>query len=460
MAEYQNTREIALEIIIQVMEQDKPSHLIIRQALDKYDWLEREKKAFISKLSMGTIERCIEMDAVLDSYSSVPVRKMKPFIRCLLRMSVYQILYMDRVPDSAACNEAVRMAAAHSFGRLKGFVNGVLRTIVREKNNDTIKYTSEYSGIAVRYSTPDWIIDMCREAYGEPAALQMLEYMTDSAGNASGVTFRCLASVRPPEESRRLLEEDGVAAEWDADIPNVLHAAGALDSIGALRAVSDGSVLVQDKSSMLCALAVAPERGSTVIDACAAPGGKSIFLADFMEGSGTVCSFDVSEQKCAQLSENVRRTGLGNIRISVKDALVYDAALEGAADYVLADLPCSGLGILGKKGDIKYKMTPQRQEALVALQRRMLSVLARYVKPGGVLVYSTCTIHPSENTGNAEWFLERHPAFAPESLVPYLPERYHCESARRGYLQLLPGIDGTDGFFFARFRKEAGTHGA
>jgi 16S rRNA (cytosine967-C5)-methyltransferase len=206
-------------------------------------------------------------------------------------------------------------------------------------------------------------------------------------------------------------------------------------------------------AGMLVAEAADPKQGDTVIDICAAPGGKSLHIADKMSGFGMVEARDISEEKVKLISENAARSDLINVHPIVMDALTFDAASEGKADIVICDVPCSGLGVIGRKPDIKYRVTPSKIQELVELQRRILHNAASYVKPGGVLIYSTCTVSREENQENVEWFKANYP-FRAESLNPYLPRELWRLTTQEGYLQLMPGIHESDGFFLARLRRD------
>ena len=212
-------------------------------------------------------------------------------------------------------------------------------------------------------------------------------------------------------------------------------------------------MVVQDVSSMLVAEIANPQKGDYVIDMCAAPGGKSLHMGDKMEGYGTVDARDVSQYKVSLIEENIHRTGSINVQARVQDATVFDVESECKADIVLADVPCSGYGVIGKKPEIKYRSTAQKEEELVILQRTILDKAAEYVKPRGVLIFSTCTVAKEENEENMMWFMNNHP-FKLESIDEYIPEELHSETTALGYLQMLPGVHGTDGFFIARFRRK------
>lgn len=437
-----NSREVVLDILMEILEKGNLSHLILKQALEKYQYLEKQDRAFITRITEGTLEYLIQIDAVINRYSKVKVGKMKPVIRTIMRMSVYQLLYMERVPDSAVCNEAVKLAKKRKFQGLTGFVNGVLRNISREK--ETIKFTSP----AERYSIPQWMFSLWEKSYGKETA----EKISASFLEDRPLTVRCNTSRAPIEKIVESLEAQGICVEISTISPTVLQISG-YDYLDTVEAFAEGYITVQDTSSTLVGLVAAPNPGNLVLDVCSAPGGKSMHVADLMAGTGMVESRDLTEYKISLVEENIARCGFSNMRTCVWNATVLDPNMEGKADIVLADLPCSGLGIIGKKPDIKMRLQEEELHELAALQRKILSVVSRYVKPGGVLVYSTCTINPEENEGNALWIEENLP-FKKKEIASVLPEalKNDCVDNR---IQLLPGIHPCDGFFIAAFEREA-----
>lgn len=434
-------RELVLDILMEVLEHNGHSHVVLRQALNKYQYLEKPERAFISRVTEGTLEYLIQIDYILNEYSKVKVNKMKPLIRNLMRMCVYQILYMDRIPDSAVCNEAVNLAVKRKFQGLKGFVNGVLRTIVREKNNLTFPDDS------IRYSVPKWLYEMWKEKYDEETLRRMLQSFLEN----SRLTVRCNLYKASREQIVASLQQQGVTVTVTEYIPEMLHLKD-IDYLEQLEAFNNGWIQVQDVSSALVGKAANPRVGDYVIDVCGAPGGKSLHIADLLDGTGHVDVRDLTDYKVQMIQESIERTGFTNIKPKVWDALIFDETSAEKADVVIADLPCSGLGIIGKKPDIKQKMTPEILEELAGLQRDILKVVQQYVKPGGILIYSTCTISKQENEDNAAWFL-REFAFEPVNLQGRLGEKLKEESEKAGYVQLLPGIHPCDGFFLVAFKK-------
>jgi 16S rRNA (cytosine967-C5)-methyltransferase len=255
-----------------------------------------------------------------------------------------------------------------------------------------------------------------------------------------------------PDELKEILESDGVFVETGAYLSYAFHI-GNYNYLNDLNAFHKGYFQVQDESSMLVGAVSGIREGDYVIDVCAAPGGKSLHAADILRSTGHVSSRDVSDYKVNLIADNINRLGYTNITAKVQDALILDQESIEKADVLLADLPCSGLGIIGKKPDIKYNVTKEKQKELVRLQRDILEVVHQYVKKGGTFIYSTCTINPEENIENVRWFMKEY-HFQAESLNPYLPEILWSDTTKEGYLQLIPGIHQCDGFFIARLRRE------
>lgn len=431
-------RELVLGILLEVTEKGEYSHLVLRSVLEKYQYLEKKERAFITRLTEGTLERMIELDYILNQFSKVKVKKMKPVIRNIMRMAVYQIKYMDTVPDSAACNEAVKLAVKKGFVNLKGFVNGVLRSVVR--GIDSISYPKETDSAAylsVTYSMPEWIVRKWLGTYDYVTVEKMLQGFLEE----KPTTIRINPAKMEKEELIASLTAAGVKVEEHEYLPYALQISG-YDYLADLNSFREGAFSVQDISSMMVAQIASPQEADMVIDVCAAPGGKALQMAEMLHGTGQVIARDLTDYKVGLMRENIARLGLENISAQVWDATVFDESLVGKADIVIADLPCSGLGVIGKKTDIKYKMTEDTQKELVQLQRKILSVVQNYVKPGGKLIYSTCTINAEENEENARWFLAQHANFQ------------NLQIEGRESLQLLPGIHKSDGFFIAAFRKE------
>lgn len=444
-----NLREVILEILLEINEEEEYSHVAIRRALDKLQYLPRQERAFLTRVCEGTTEYRLQIDYIINQFSSVKVEKMKPVIRNILRSAVYQMRWMDSVPDSAVCNEAVKLAQKKGFYNLKGFVNGVLRNIMRSKNQlhfPSKEQLPEY--LSVVYSMPRWLVERWLDQFGaEITEIMLADFLKERP-----TTVRCRQYMMNQTVAIRSMEEQGVHVERAPYLDYAYYISG-YDYLPAVESFFLGRIQPQDVSSMLVGEVADPEEGSYCIDLCAAPGGKSLHLADKLKGTGRVEARDVSQYKVEMIRENIERSGMENIYARRKDALVMDPADQGVADLVLADVPCSGYGVIGHKTDIKYKMAPQKEADLVMLQRKILHNAAQCVRPGGTLIYSTCTINPLENEENVRWFLENYP-YEAESLDSRLPRELHSETTAKGWLQLLPGVHKCDGFFLARLKRK------
>ena len=443
------TRELVLGVLLEVTRDGEYSHISLRNVLTKYQYLDKRDRAFITRVVEGTLEHMIEIDYIINQFSKVKVNKMKPVIRNILRSAVYQLKYMDSVPNSAACNEAVKLATKKGFASLKGFVNGVLRNI--ERNLDNITYPDEANlleYLSVKYSMPEWILQKWLAQYDR----ETVETMLADFQMEKPTTIRVNRNVMTKNELIESLENQGVHVENHPYLSDALWITS-YDYLADLESFQKGAFHVQDISSMLVAHLANPQEGDTVIDVCAAPGGKSLHMAELLQGTGHVEARDLTEYKVNLIWDNIERSGMKNIEAVRQDATVFDEESVETADIVVADLPCSGLGVLGKKTDLKYKMTEQIQSDLVELQRDILSKVKSYVKPGGTLIYSTCTIHEAENVGNVEWFLSENKDFKLVSVKEDLCEEISRSVVNEGCLQLLPGIHKSDGFFIAKFKK-------
>lgn len=437
-----NLRAVVLDILLEVSEHHNFSHLVLNQALTKYQYLDKSQRGFITRVAQGTIEKKIELDYCINQFSKTPVNKCKPVIRCILEMSVYQLLYMKNVPQPAVCNEAVKLAGKRGFAQLRGFVNGVLRNIARGLMEITYPDESKepYKYLSVKYSMPEWILDLWKKAYDYETIVDILEGFSQD----KKTYIRCNTSLKSPDEIRELLEMEGCTVKEVEGLSYAYEISG-YDYLADLSSFQDGLYQIQDISSMRAGEIANPQHSDYVIDVCAAPGGKSVQASLKMyenavkEGTwvtGTVDARDVSDLKVGLIEQNIERLNLSNINTKVWDARKTDDSCIGKADIVIADLPCSGLGIIGRKPDIKYQASQEKLSELVALQREILAVVCEYVKPGGYMVYSTCTINPEENEENADWLCEQ---FGFEKCMDYV--------------QMLPGKEAFDGFFVAKLRK-------
>ena len=448
-----NEREVVLDMLLSLRE-GKLSHTILKDTLDSYLYLDKSSRGFITRLYEGTIEKRLYLDFIIDGYSKTPVKKMKPIIMLLLEMAVYQLFFMDRVPDSAAINEAVKLAKKRGLTGLSGFVNGVLRNITRnkenialpDKNKDLIQY------LEIKYSTPKAVVEHFINDYGSEKTEEILEAFEEKKPLVARAT-------KNREELIKKLDAEGVRVSTDTIFSESVRILE-LDSLSYLESFEEGDFVIQDESSQFIGKIVDLPKGARVLDLCAAPGGKSLLFAE-MEEVDEIISCDISESKTELIEENVRRIGVSKIKTKVNDASLYNPDFMDGFDLVICDLPCSGLGVMGRKRDIKYNVTEDKIRELAKLQRTILENAVRYVKKGGRLIYSTCTMTKAENEENFT-FISEFKGFSAvdfsDKIRGYV-DRYKdgerlVNEAKKGFIRLFPGELGTDGFFISEFMRE------
>ena len=440
-----NARRLALDVLTDVREKGAYASLALGERL-RAAHLSPEDRRLATGLVYGTLENQLQIDYALDRLMDHPTRE--PVQRDILRMGAYQILFLDRVPDSAAVDEAVKLTRAMGMEAACGFINAVLRNLSRGKDEiawpdreaDPVAYLS------VMGSMPRWLVEKLVAAYGPEEAGRVILYREEEHPVCVRPNFTRLSDA----EFEALLQEKGWRAERGlAPHAWLIYGAGDLAADADYRA---GRFSIQGQSSMLAAEALEARPGMKVLDACAAPGGKSAYLCEQMQLTGRVYAWELHEKR-AQLLEGVRRRlGLDNLRISVRDALDFRPDLEGALDGVLLDAPCAGLGVLSQKPDIKLRLKEEDIPAIVDTQGRLIDTVCRYVRPGGALVYSTCSLLPEENADRVRAFLQAHPNFTLEPLPTSFPAELRERQTACG-LQLLGCRDGVEGFFIARMRR-------
>lgn len=442
-------RETALKIIYDIDEKGAYSNIALNKYLEAYE-LKDVDKAFITELVYGTVKWRLSIDWIIRQFSSIRLKKISPWILNILRLGVYQLLYTDRIPESAAVNESVNLAKKYGHGGSVGFANALLRAVSRGRN--TIRYpdqereTLQY--LSVRYSYPEWMVSRFLELYGR----EFTEELLDSGNQVPGMSIRVNTLKTTRDKLAAQLEEQQVEAVPGKYAPEALVLKNA-PAITRWDTFKNGEFQVQDESSMLVGRVLDPKPGELVIDACSAPGGKATHLAQLMENRGRVLARDVHIHKIKLIEDAAQRLGLNIIETEVFDATVPDERYAGKADRVLLDAPCTGLGIIRRKPDIKWARDTAEVGEIVQLQRKLLESVSRLVKPGGILVYSTCTVLPEENSDQAAWFIKEHPDFELDDIRPMLPDTLADRLEQNAMIQLFPNRDGIDGFFIAKFRK-------
>ena len=432
-----NLRVIVFDSLMECLKNGRKSHILIKDVLDKYDYLDNTDKNFIKKLFEGTIEKMITLDHVLDECSSKPMSKCKFEIKLILEMAAYQILFMDRVPDSAACDEAVKLCKKKSREELSGFVNGVLRALVRRKDEllkfDSIEPLS--TRMSVKYSIPEWIVSM------------MIKEIVGKDPVKADKFFKALTDKRPTVV--RITDKDkesDILSKWDEKKINYVKSEKSErvyrlcdhGSVSEIPGFGEGLLYIQDESSMMAvkeAVSFCPN-AKTMLDLCSAPGVKGIYALELLGRDAEGILADVSEEKVALINDNLQRLNIKNATSVINDATILKEEFIDRFDMVIADVPCSGLGVISRKSDLKYNISNEGMAEICKLQKEIIDKAMGYVKKEGILLYSTCTLHKAENEKMRAYILDKG--------------EFELLSEKR----LCPDSDDTDGFFFAVFKKQ------
>lgn len=442
-----NTREIALKILIEINEKGAYSNI----ALNKYMNLDisRIDESFSRKIVYGVLENRLYLDWIISKISKIKIKKIDSTILEILRIGVYQIIFMERIPDSAAVNESVKLSKKYSHSGSVGYVNGVLRNIVRNKKKIRkvdIKDPIEY--ISVKYSHPKWIIKRWLNEFGEEFTLKLCE-----ANNGKvNLNIRTNTLKVDRETLKNILKNKGY---------NISETKYAIDGliienpyrITNINEFKNGLFTIQDESSMLVSQIMDPRKNSTLIDVCSAPGGKTTHMAQYMENKGKIIGRDIHKHKFKLIKDNYTRLGIDIIKTEVFDAMNLDESLLSKADYVLVDAPCSGLGLIRRKPEIKWNRNQENIEKIKEIQNKILINASKYLKSGGILIYSTCTIGKEENVGIVKKFLKENNDFKLMGFDSLLDSKENIKTAKDGYIELFPHIHETDGFFISKMQK-------
>ncbi|MBJ6363306.1 16S rRNA (cytosine(967)-C(5))-methyltransferase RsmB [Paenibacillus sp. GCM10012307] len=447
-------RDIALDTLRRVETDQAYSNLQLNRALQEAQ-LSRADAGLATELVYGTIQRQGTLDYWLGKFVAKGLDKLEPWVRQLLRMSVYQLVYLDRIPPHAAVNEAVQIAKRRGHAGIAGMVNGVLRNMLRRRNELVIpEGLAPADRMVLEYSHPKWLVERWIRAYGEETTEAMCA--SDNEPPHASIRVNRLRATR--EELLARLREQELSASPSELAPQgiVVERGGNLADTPSFR---DGLWTVQDESSMLVAEAADPQPGMQVLDCCAAPGGKTTHLAEKMNDEGRVFANDLHPHKLKLIEEQAERLGLSCIRTMSGDAgELAEHFAPGSMDVVLLDAPCSGLGVIRRKPELKWNKTPKDIAAIANIQHRLLGSCSKLVRPGGVLVYSTCTVERKENEEQVERFLQDYSEFEldtqwPEAVLASLKAKGAIGDDFGGMVQLLPHQAGSDGFFIARLRR-------
>jgi 16S rRNA (cytosine967-C5)-methyltransferase len=442
-------RDIALDVLNRVEEHQSYSNLELKHVLDREE-LRAPDAGLVTELVYGTIQRRLTLDTALDRF--IRGKKVQTWVKNLLRLSLYQIRFLDRIPDRAVVHEAVEIAKRRGHQGIASMVNGVLRNALRSPDLwDKLGSGDDAARLSIEQSHPEWLVRRWAGQYGIEETRRILE--SNNRPPRTSIRVNTLKSTR--DELLGKLREQFSAVEPSVVSPDGLvmeggHAAGT-------EWFRQGLFTVQDESSMLVAPALAADPGMRVLDACAAPGGKTTHIAALMQNRGEIIASDVHPHKRDLIAQNAKRLGITIIEPIVSDALHLGEKKLGTFDRILLDAPCTGFGVIRRKPDLKWNKTPDDVKAIAELQYKLLESVAALLAPGGLLVYSTCTIEPEENQLVVQRFVKNHPAFELDrTLADDLPASVRDKiDTTEGFVQVLPHHFESDGFFIARLKRKA-----
>lgn len=445
-----SSRLLAYQVLLHIDQQVSHPDRLIRVMLERHSRMDERDRALTTELVYGVLRWQGRLDWHIDQLSRIKPRKIDPAIRIALRLALYQILFLDRIPPHAAVNETVDLVKSNQPRHLAGFVNALLREAIRRDGNwdwpPSEADPAEY--IAVTTSHPKWFVRAFLREMGFDETLRLCE-----ADNVIAPMVLRVNTIKTGAfQVAQWLEANGIEANSSPYLPDAIRVRGLRQDVGRMPVFSEGLVQVQDEASQLVSALVAPCPGERILDLCSGFGGKSTHLGILMQNRGEILAIDKSAWKIEELRENAHRQGIDIIVASGQDALELSPDSTGGFDRVLLDAPCTGFGSLRRNPDIKWRRHLKDPIRFARLQVKLLNHAARFVRPGGVLVYATCTLFEQENDGVVEAFSPSHQDFTLESAADYLPPE--CASMSDGpYFRSWPHRHGVDGFFGARWRK-------
>ncbi|CDF57889.1 16S rRNA (cytosine(967)-C(5))-methyltransferase RsmB [Thermobrachium celere] len=435
-------RYIAVKTLCDI-EEGAYSNIKLNHYFKKYD-MKPLDRAFAAEIVYGTLRHLIRIDYFINKFSTIKTNKMSKWVLNCLRIAVYQIFYMDKVPEYAAINESVEIVK-NKERKASGFVNGILRNILRNKQQFyDINVKDKVKKLSIEYSHPEWMVNMFIKDFGEDFTKDLL-----AANNTvPKLTIRVNTLKTTKYELKEILQNKGIKVS-----DGVVEEALILEDFANIEKSDEfnkGLFTIQDESSMLPSKVLDAKQGMKVLDLCSAPGGKTTHIAQLMNNNGEIIAFDIHEHKLKLINDNAKRLGINIINAKLKDAQIYMEEYKEYADRVLVDAPCSGLGLLRKKPEIKYNIDKGDIEQLARIQKNILNNAAKYVKKDGYIVYSTCTLTVEENEEVIKEFLRNNDNFIIEDINNYLPEKLKTNLP---YLKIYPNVHKMDGFFIAKLKR-------
>lgn len=439
-----SARLLAFEALYDIFEKDAYANLTIQNILRKMP-LKAEEKHLLTELVYGICRKYNYCLWIIGKMSDRPIRKIHPIVRILLSLGIYQIMFLDRIPESAAVNETVKIAKKITHIGNAKFINGILRNFIRQKDSFLLpdKKSNYMLHQSLVYNQQEWLIQFFEKEYGAAQAKEILETFNRIPETCIRINTLKTTNANIKEE----LYKKGVITEDISYMPEALVVKTGADTLFS-RFLQPGVLYVQTPSSMIPSKILAPMAGERVLDMCAAPGSKTTHMAALMENSGSIDAWDIHPHKINLIKENAKRLGISIIHAEVKDSTKPLISLYETYDKVLLDAPCSGLGVLGHKTELRWRRNKSDLADFPLLQKQLIEQASRYIKVGGILVYSTCTLNPNENEKLVSEFLSLHPNFRPEEF-----NIATLGSSKKGMMTLYPEVVKSDGFFVAKLRK-------
>ena len=434
-----NARSVALEALLQVSENEGYSNIVIDKTLRKYE-LDKRDSALASIIFYGTIEKRITIDYYLSKCLDHPTYKINEKTLEILRTAVYQIMFLEKIPESAAVNEAVNLAKEYKLQF--GFVNAVLRKFIKIKDELTLAEGNSEKALSIRYSVPEKLISLWLDSYG----MEITEKILEDFSKIAPTYIRLNNTKITEEEFEKNFEFSFKKSQYIGNCYKIFSAG----DVTSLKEFEDGLFHVQDISSQMLCNILAPKENEVLIDVCAAPGGKTFTLSELMNGTGTVYSYDLYKGRVKLIRAGAYRLGLKNVMASMRDALSDKCEIDNA-DKIHCDVPCSGFGVIRRKPEIKYNRTEEDITTLSDLQYKILETAGKYLKAGGHMVYSTCTVNKEENIDVINKFLKNNSHFKLIDIEKETSKLFN--TAKKGYIEIYPHIHNMDGFFIAKLKK-------
>ena len=439
-----NSRLVAIVVLEKVLNENAYSNIVLGLELNKSE-LNDKDKSLVTEIVYGTLKYKYTIDKILSSYVKKGLDKLDSFVLNILRISIYQLRFLDKVPSFAAVNEAVNLTKKKSNEGAAKLVNGVLRSYIRDTEAKYYNEKDNIERLCFEYSFSKALVKLFIRQYGHVSTEEILKGLN----HKPDVTVRANTLRLSYEEIWKKLIENGYNIEEGYVCPEAIRIIKGKNIENNLL-FNEGHITVQDESAMLTAPSMDLEPNLKVLDLCSAPGGKTTHIAELMGNTGHISAFDIHKNKLSLIKENLNRIGITNTTCDVMDATVYSPNLFECADRVLMDVPCSGLGIIRKKPEIKWSKDIKNIDSILDIQRKIMDNASKYVKKGGVLVYSTCTLNKEENERNIEWFIETHPEFKIEPV--FYGKLNNINYSDKGYATILPN-EYMDGFFIAKIVK-------